>query len=121
MRWLPRTRGLPPPFWYLLGGQLLNRIGGFVFPFLTLYLTGARGMPVERAGAIVSLYGVGAIAAGPLGGTLADRIGRRPALLLATVAGAAMTLHLAFARATWHIALATLLLGLCNDLYRAPL
>jgi MFS family permease len=121
VNWLPSVRGLPRPFWYLLGGQLLNRLGGFVFPFLTLYLTGARGIPIERAGAIVSLYGLGAIAAGPIGGTLADRIGRRPSLLLALVAGAAATLHLGMARAEGHIAIAVLLVGLCNDLYRAPL
>ncbi|NTX57420.1 MFS transporter, partial [Myxococcus sp. CA039A] len=73
----PLVGGLPRTFWVLWLGTLVNRLGTFILPFLALYLTGERGFTVERAGLVASLYGAGAVVAGPLGGMLADRVGRR--------------------------------------------
>src|SRR5258708_33094465 len=87
-------------------------------PLLALYLTGPRGLAVQPAGLVISLYGAGVLGSAPLGGFLADRIGRRPTLILALVLGAFAMLHLAFARAPAHIAAAAFLLGLLGDLYR---
>ena len=39
------TSDLPPAYWLLWLGTLINRLGGFVIPFLTLYLTGQRDIP----------------------------------------------------------------------------
>ncbi len=110
--------GLPRTYWILWTGALINRLGGFVMPLLALYLTGERGLSVEQAGLVVSLYGGGALLAGPVGGFLADRWGRRSTLVLALVLGAFAMLHLAFARGAVHIAAAALLLGLFGELYR---
>jgi MFS family permease len=112
------ARGLPRTFWILWTGALVNRLGGFVMPLLALYLTGPRGLAVQQAGLVISLYGAGVLGSAPLGGFLADRIGRRPTLILALVLGAFAMLHLAFARAPAHIAAAAFLLGLLGDLYR---
>jgi len=49
------TEGLPPTYWLLWSGTLINRLGGFVIPFLTLYLTNQRGIPVSQAALMVSL------------------------------------------------------------------
>lgn len=111
-------RGLPRTFWILWAGALVNRLGGFVLPLLAFYLTGPRGLRVQQVGLIVSLFGAGTLCAGPLGGFLADRIGRRRTLILALVSGALAMLHLAFARAPLHIAAAAFLLGMLGDLYR---
>jgi hypothetical protein len=43
------VEGLPPTYWLLWSGTLINRLGGFVIPFLTLYLTDQRGIPVSQA------------------------------------------------------------------------
>jgi MFS family permease len=117
-RFLPSGRGLPRAYWYVWSGMLVNKLGTFVVPFLALYLTQERGFSVERAGWVVSLYGLGSIAAAPLGGILADRVGRRATMMLGLLLGAAAMTHLALARATEHIALATLLLGVVADSYR---
>jgi ABC-type dipeptide/oligopeptide/nickel transport system permease subunit len=77
--------GLPRTYWILWTGALINRLGGFVMPLLALYLTGERGLSVEQAGLVVSLYGAGALLSGPVGGALADRWGRRSTLVLALV------------------------------------
>jgi len=111
-------RGLPRTFWILWTGALVNRLGGFVMPLLALYLTGPRGLSVQQVGVVISLYGAGVLCAGPLGGSLADHLGRRRTLILALVLGALAMLHLAFARAPVHIAAAAFLLGIFGDLYR---
>jgi MFS family permease len=113
--------GLPFVYWVLWTGALINRLGGFIYTFLALYLTQERGFSVEQAGGVVSLYGIGSIVASVMGGVMADRIGRRPTLLLASILGAAAMLQLGLARASWHIAFSTFLLGLLTDAYRPAL
>ncbi len=105
-------------FWLLWSGSLLNRLGDFIYPFLALYLTGSRGLSIAFAGSVLALYGIGSTCAGPVGGLLADRIGRRKTILLSTSTGALAMLQLAAARSPLHIAVATLLLGFFNSLYR---
>src|SRR4051812_22215057 len=79
--------GLPRIYWFLWTGLLVNRMGGFVYPFLMLYLTGSRGLTVAQAGRIVALYGAGSFAAALVGGRLADRIGRRRTMLFSLFGG----------------------------------
>ncbi|MCY1074023.1 MDR family MFS transporter [Archangium lansingense] len=110
--------GLPGTYWYLWTGTLVNRLGAFVVPFLTLYLTRERGFRVEEAGLVVSLHGTGGVLAGLVGGTLADRIGRRKTLVAGLWLGSAAMLSLGFAQATWHICVSAFMLGLLGDLYR---
>lgn len=115
---LEAARGLPRAYWSLWLGTLINRLGGFVVPFLALYLTKERGFTVERAGLVASLYGVGALCAGPIGGLLADRVGRRATMVLGLSLGALAMVHLGLARDVRHIEAAALILGLVGDLYR---
>lgn len=117
-RWRTITTGLPPQFWLLWVGTLVNRLGGFVVPFLTLYLTSQRALPVGRAATMVSLFGAGSFLAQLVGGELADRIGRRPVMLLSLLAAPVAMVTLGFARSLPLIAAATLALGFLTDLYR---
>lgn len=110
--------GLPASFWFLWCGVLVNRVGSFVLVYLTLYLTGERQLSPTAAGFVVGLYGVGAAFAGLLGGTLADRVGRRATLLLATTAGAGAMVQLGWAHHPIHIAVSTFVLGLFSELFR---
>jgi MFS family permease len=98
--------------------MLVNRLGGFLFTFLAIYLTETRGYSIQAAGLYVALYGAGSLLAGPLGGVLADSLGRRPTMLISACLGALAMLQLGIARDPWHLAEATLLLGLVNDLGR---
>jgi MFS family permease len=111
-------RGLPRAFWILCCGALINQLGGFVVPFQAIYLTTVRQVGVEAAGFTVALHGMGSFASSPLGGVLADRIGRRRTMLVALLSGAAAMAHLGLARAPAHIAFAAFILGLAGDLYR---
>lgn len=109
---------LPPLYWTLWWGTLINRAGAFVGPLLTFYLTGERGLSLSLAGLIIALYGVGQVGASLVGGVLADRLGRRATLLLSLGGGAATMLALGFARDPAAIAILVLLQGFTGELYR---
>jgi len=110
--------GLSAPYWTLWLGTLINRLGGFVAPFLGLYLTTQRGLPIEQAGLVVSLFGLGSLCASILGGVLADRLGRRTTLLLALLLGSAAMLGVGFAERPAAVAVLTFVLGLTSDMQR---
>lgn len=109
---------MPRTLWILAFGTFVNRLGTFVAPFLAIWLTQVKKLSLEDTGFIVSLVGLGQIGAGPVGGFLADRLGRRTALGIATFAGASTMTCLAFARAPLAIASVAFLVGLTGDLYR---
>ena len=109
--------GLPATFWWLWAGLLVNSLASFVYPFLVLSLV-ARGWSSEEAGLAVSVLGAGAILSAPLGGVLADAIGRRRTMLLSLGATALATFLLAFAASGAAIAATVALLGLVSQLFR---
>ncbi|RKG74913.1 MDR family MFS transporter [Corallococcus terminator] len=110
--------GLPRTYWVLWVGTFVNRLGSFVAPFLALYLTRERGFSVEQAGLVVSLNGAGAVLAGPLGGMLADRVGRRLTLAGGLWLGSGAMVFIGFSETPGRIAVAAFLLGLLGELYR---
>ncbi len=112
------TSGLPSAYWLLWVGTIINRLGGVVVPFLTLYLTSRRGVPVAQAAFVVSLFGAGSFISQFVGGALSDRWGRRPVMLFSFLSTPAAVMALGFARDLPVIAICTFLLGLCTDLYR---
>jgi MFS family permease len=112
--------GLPRVYWWLWMGLLVNRLGGFIVVYLALYLTGRRGLSASRAGLVVALYGAGAALAGPVAGILADRVGRRPTMLLSLSLGGASAIALGFADRPFAIAALVFGTGLVGEMYRAP-
>jgi len=111
-------RALPPVYWTVWIGTLINRAGGFVVPLLTFYLIGERGLSIGDAGAIVSLFGAGQVAAALVGGVLADRLGRRATMAVSLLGGAALMFGLGAVTEPAAIAALTLALGLVGELYR---
>ena len=118
VRFQTLTADLPPAYWFLWLGILINRLGSFVIPFLTLYLTSQRDVSVSQAALTVSLFGAGSFAAQLVGGELADRFGRRPVLLISLFIAPVAMIALGFARSLPLIAFFTLILGFFTDLYR---
>jgi MFS family permease len=110
--------GLHPAFWTLWVGTLINRVGSVVLPFLAIHLTDGLGFSAAQAGAVVAVIGLGSVIAGPLGGALADRIGRRPALVGGLVAGGASMLLLGSCREPVEVVAVAFVLGVAGDLYR---
>lgn len=84
--------GLPREVYFLFAARLVNSMGYFVSPLLTLILTQKIGMSKAEAGTTVALLILTQAPCVLLGGKLADVIGRKKTLLLGSLAGAAFYL-----------------------------
>ncbi|MHA3702320.1 MDR family MFS transporter [Jatrophihabitans sp. YIM 134969] len=113
-----RVGGLPTAFWWLWVGTLVNRAGGFVQPFLVLYLTGPRDLTVPQSGLVLAAFGAGVLVSQPVGGVLTDRVGRRATMVGGLAATGVLLGALGAARGFGPITVAALLLGCVSDVYR---
>jgi len=108
----------PRVYWLVWWGTLVNRLGGFVVPLLTIYLTTQRHASVMEAGAIVSFFGAGQVAASIIGGQLTDRVGRRATMLISLFGGAIAMALLGGARDLTDITVLVTAVGFVGELYR---
>lgn len=113
-----RLGGLPPAFWALWTGTLVNRVGMMVQPFIGVYLTQARGMSLAAAGAVMAVFGVGSLLSQIIAGWLADRFGRRITLTGGMVATAATMVALGYSASLPAIVATMFVLGMTVDIYR---
>lgn len=86
--------GLPRAAWILFAGSTVNRLGYVVTPFLVFYL-GSRGVPTSQVPYVLGALGAGTLIGPALGGLLADRLGRRPTMLIGLI-GTALAQGLLF-------------------------
>jgi MFS family permease len=112
------VEGLPSTYWLIWTGTLVNRLGGFVIPFLSLYLTAQRAIPVSTAALMVSFFGAGSFLAQLTGGELTDRLGRRPVMLMSFLITPIFMVALGLARDLALISVCTFIVGFFTDLYR---
>ncbi|MGN5379220.1 MDR family MFS transporter [Streptomyces lasalocidi] len=110
--------GLPREFWWLWTSTLVNRLGAFVATFMALYLTLDRGYSASYAGLVASLHGLGGVVSSLGGGVMADRLGRRPTLLIAQTATAASVALLGFMTDPVAIAAVAFLVGMASNASR---
>lgn len=110
-------RSMPRSAWVLFAGSFVNRLGTFVLPFLTLYLTD-HGYSPAQAGVAIACYGLGGLISQVAGGLVADRIGRRNAIAVSMFGSSALTLALWQADGLVAIYAITLVLAMFAELYR---
>ena len=108
----------PRAYWVVWWGTLINRLGGFVVPLMTIYLTTERGVTVTEAGAAVSAFGAGQVLASIAGGQLADRVGRRVTMLISLFSGAVVMTVLGTLTDLAAITVTVGVLGFAGELYR---
>ncbi|MBT2404010.1 MULTISPECIES: MFS transporter [unclassified Streptomyces] len=85
---LSTFRGLPPTVWTVFAGTIVNRLGYLVTPFL-VFLLADRGVTGTETSYVLGALGAGNLLGPALGGVLADRIGRRPTMLIGLIGAAA--------------------------------
>ncbi|MFD4502089.1 MDR family MFS transporter [Streptomyces sp. NPDC058457] len=110
--------GLPREFWWLWTSTLVNRLGAFVATYMALYLTLDRGYSASYAGLVASLHGLGGVVSSLGGGVMADRLGRRPTLLVAQGSTAGAVALLGFVRDPVAIAAVAFLVGVASNASR---
>ena len=110
--------GLPHTYWVVWTGILVSRAGTMVVPFLTLYLTDARGISVAWAGAVVTALGLGSTCSQLVGGLLSDVWGRRATFAVGPVAAGMALLGLGYVRGLAATLVVAFLAGLFLQLYQ---
>ncbi|WP_351229825.1 MFS transporter [Streptomyces sp. NPDC002133] len=110
--------GLPREFWWLWTSTLVNRLGAFVATFMALYLTLDRGYSASYAGLVAALHGLGGVVSSLGAGVMADRLGRRPTLLIAQTSTALSVALLGFMEHPVAIAAVACLVGLTSNASR---
>src|SRR5262245_26159145 len=109
---------LPRDVWLLSTATLVNRVGTMVIPFLALYVTRELGFSAGRAGAILGLYGAGAIVAAPLSGRICDRLGAQRVLRGALILSGCVMIVFPIFRSWPLLLVATFLLSITTEAYR---
>lgn len=74
--------GLPKSIYVIFFARIINSMGSFVHPFLTLFLTKSLGLGVETAGLFLMMAAVSSIPGSLIGGKLADYIGRKKIIII---------------------------------------
>ncbi|MEU7135448.1 MFS transporter [Streptomyces sp. NPDC046261] len=110
--------GLPREFWWLWTSTLINRLGSFVATFLALYLTLDRGYSASFAGLVAALHGLGGVISSLGAGVMADRLGRRPTLLISQVSTALSVALLGFMQQPLAIAAVAFVTGMASNASR---
>ncbi|MEU6166322.1 MFS transporter [Streptomyces tanashiensis] len=103
-------RDLPSAVWTIFAGTIVNRLGYLVTPFLVFFLA-SRGVTGGDTSYVLGALGAGNLIGPAVGGVLADRIGRRPTMLIGLIGAAAAQGALFLAPGVWTMAAAALLIS----------
>jgi MFS family permease len=110
--------GLPKDAWMLAFVVLVNRSGSIVLFFMTLYLTKELGYSIAAAGRMISLYGIGSMAGGYLGGWLSDIIGTKRVQLFSLILSGIGFIILGYIKSPFIIAIALFIIAVLNESFR---
>jgi len=85
-----RIRGtykeFPDTFWTLMGANFIDQIGSFLlFPFFALYITDKFNVGMTQVGILFTLFSLGSVFGGLLGGAMTDKFGRKSMMLFGLV------------------------------------
>jgi MFS family permease len=108
-------RGLPREVWVLLAGTLITRAGSFAVPFLTIFLHTERDLSLRAAGLALAAWGAGGMIASLTGGTLADRLGRKPVLVGSPALGGLAVMALLFTQAPAAVVVVSFFAGVVSE------
>lgn len=77
----------PRQFWLVAFGVLLSSAGSsLIWPFQLIYISGKLNSPLAAAATLISISSFAGILVSFLGGSIADRFGRKPIMLFAQAA-----------------------------------
>ncbi len=98
-------------------GSFINRLGTFVLPYLTLYLT-QKGFGLKEVGLALTAWSTGNLSATLIGGHLADTLGRRLTVVISMLSCAVLLVILSFMESLWAIVFFAFLTSLFSEIYR---
>jgi MFS family permease len=109
---------LPGPVRLLVTGSLVNKVGTFIVPYLTLVLLRDFHLAEGAVAELLAAYGIGSIVSILVGGALTDRLGRRQTLMLSLFGSGVLAVAMGFATSAKVFVPLLLCFGFVADLYR---
>lgn len=82
MNLLKTYKGLPKEIYILFFGKIINCIGSFIYPLLSLILTQKIGLSIAEAGLVITLSGIFQAPCMIVGGKLVDTYGAKKILVI---------------------------------------
>ena len=111
-------RRLPPAVRLLIAGALVNRIGGFIVAYLAIVLRREFQLSASEVGLLLTCYGAGSLVSVLVGGVVADRLGRRLAMMLSLFGGGGLACLMGLAPSIRVFIPLLVAFGFVADLYR---
>ena len=108
----------PRPVRLLLVGTLVNKLGTFIIPYLTLVLLRDFHMREGEAARLLFAYGFGSVVSILAGGVITDRFGRRRTLLVSLFGSGALATAMGFVSSAEVFVPLLVAFGFIADLYR---
>lgn len=105
--------GLPREIYILFISKIINAMGSFVMPLLTLILTEKIGLSNGKAGYYISISGILYIPALIIGGKLADVCGRKVIIAVFNIVGATLYIIAGFLRPSITMVYLIMIAGAC--------
>lgn len=81
-------KGLPREIYVIFISRIVNAMGCFVMPLLTIILTEKIGLSTEAAGLYITISGFLYVPSSAIGGKLADTIGRKKIIIIFNILAA---------------------------------
>jgi MFS family permease len=111
--------GFPRQYWLMISGSVISQAGGsMVWPFMLIYVSGKLHLPLAAVASLVTIQAVASIASSFLAGTVADRIGRRAAMMTSLAASGISYLLLRGAGSYLEFAVVMSVLGASMPLFQ---
>jgi MFS family permease len=102
----------------LLVGTLVNKLGTFIVPYLTLVLLRDLQMQEAAAARLLFAYGFGSVVSILVGGVITDRFGRRRTLLVSLFGSGVLAVAMGVAPSAGAFVPLLVAFGFIGDLYR---
>jgi MFS family permease len=102
----------------LLVGTLVNKLGTFIIPYLTLVLLRDFHMREAEAARLLFGYGFGSVVSILAGGVITDRFGRRRTLLVSLIGSGVLAVAMGIAPSAGAFVPLLVAFGFIGDLYR---
>lgn len=108
----------PRPVRLLLVGTLVNKLGTFIVPYLTLVLLRDFHLREAEAARLLFAFGLGSVVSVLTGGVVTDRFGRRRTLLASLLGSGALAVAMGLLSSAAAFVPLLVLFGFIADLYR---
>lgn len=105
--------GLPKEIYVIFAAKIINALGCFVMPLLTIIMTDKIGLSKDVAGLYLSISGFLFMPAGFLGGKLADTLGRKNVIVFFDGLAAILYIISGFTRPSMEMIYLIMLAGAC--------